>query len=115
MRFRFIAEHRRAYPVRVMCRVLKVSPSGYYAWRSRSRSRRSREDRRLKVLIRAIHRQSRKSYGAPRIHVELVEQGETQAKHRQDRRQFMDAAHAPGNPRPAALHEIRFAKDRRHF
>ena len=82
MRFRFIAEHRRAYPVRVMCRVLKVSPSGYYAWRSRSRSRRSREDRRLKVLIRAIHRQSRKSYGAPRIHVELVEQGETCGRHR---------------------------------
>ena len=82
MRFRFIEEHRRAYPVRVMCRVLRVSPSGYYAWRVRSGSRRSREDRRLKVLIRAIHRQSRRSYGAPRVHVELLEQGETCGRHR---------------------------------
>ena len=74
MRFRFIEEHQRVFPVRAMCRVLKVSPSGYYAWRSRPRSRRSREDRRLQVLIRAIYRRSRCSYGAPRIHVELVEQ-----------------------------------------
>lgn len=82
MRFRFIEEHQRVYPVRVMCRVLKVSPSGYYAWRSRPRSRRSREDRRLQVLIRAIHRRSRCSYGAPRIHVELVEQGVRCGRHR---------------------------------
>lgn len=82
MRFRFIEEHLRAYPVRLMCRVLEVSPSGYYAWRSRSGSRRSREDRRLKVLIRALHRQSRQSYGAPRIHLDLVEQGERCGRHR---------------------------------
>ena len=82
MRFRFIEEHQRVYPVRVMCRVLKVSPSGYYAWRSRPRSRRSREDRRLQVLIRAIHRRSRCSYGAPRIHVELVERGIRCGRHR---------------------------------
>ena len=82
MRFCFIEEHQRVYPVRVMCRVLKVSPSGYYAWRSRPRSRRSREDRRLQVLIRAIHRRSRCSYGAPRIHVELVERGIRCGRHR---------------------------------
>lgn len=82
MRFRFIEEHQRVFPVRAMCRVLKVSPSGYYAWRSRPRSRRSREDRRLQVLIRAIYRRSRCSYGAPRIHVELVEQGIRCGRHR---------------------------------
>jgi len=82
MRFRFIEEHRRSYPVRLMCRVLEVSSSGYYAWRSRSGSRRSREDRRLKVLIRTFHRQSRQSYGAPRIHLDLIEHGERCGRHR---------------------------------
>jgi transposase InsO family protein len=82
MRFRFIEEHRQSYPVRLMCRVLEVSSSGYYAWRSHSGSRRSREDRRLKVLIRAFHRQSGQSYGAPRIHLDLIEHGERCGRHR---------------------------------
>ena len=61
--------------VKSACGVMGVSPSGYYAWRSRGESRRQREDRRLKVHIRAVHRASRGTYGVPRIHAELCAQG----------------------------------------
>lgn len=75
MRYRFVHDHSGQYPVRLMCRVLKVSPSAYYAWRCRPESRRVREDRRLLVEIRAIHQAKRETYGSPRIHAELKAQG----------------------------------------
>jgi len=59
------------YPVLVMCDVLEVSSSGYYAWRGRPESRRSREDRELKAIIRSVFEESRQTYGSPRIHDEL--------------------------------------------
>lgn len=58
-----------------MCRVLEVSTSGYYDWRARSESRRQKEDRCLVVEIKAIHRQSRQTYGSPRIHDQLKDRG----------------------------------------
>ena len=58
-----------------MCRRLKVSTSGFYAWRKRSVSRRAAEDTRLAVHVRAIHAASRKTYGSPRIQRELARQG----------------------------------------
>ena len=63
------------YRVATMCRVLGVSTSGYYAWRSRHSSARAREDEALKARIRAIHAYSGGTYGVPRVHVELVDQG----------------------------------------
>lgn len=75
MKFRFIRRHVGQYPVTVMCRVLGVSRSGYYAWRRRPESRRSREDRRLQAKIRTIHRKNHRVYGSPRIHRELRSQG----------------------------------------
>ena len=54
-----------------MCRVLAVSPSGYYAWLGRPESRRVRENRRLVVEIKAVHAASRGTYGSPRIHAEF--------------------------------------------
>lgn len=54
-----------------MCRVLKVSRSGYYAWRTRKPSNRAVEDERLSELIRDAHERSRGTYGSPRIHAEL--------------------------------------------
>ena len=59
-----------------MCRVLGVSTSGYYAWRSRERSSRARRDEVLTDKIVRSHHESRGTYGAPRIHVDLQEQGE---------------------------------------
>jgi transposase InsO family protein len=58
-----------------MCRVLGVSPSGYYAWSVRSPSARATSDTGLIERIRAIHAASRGSYGSPRVHVELTESG----------------------------------------
>ena len=67
MRFRFIHAEKANYPVRVMCRVLKVSTSGYYASLEREPSTRQREDERLKVHIGAIHVRSRGTYGRERV------------------------------------------------
>jgi len=61
--------------IATMCRVLGVSSSGYYAWRSRRLSKRAREDEALTKRIRAIHERSRGTYGAPRIHAELAAVG----------------------------------------
>lgn len=58
-----------------MCRVLEVSTSGYYDWRGRAESQRKKQDRRLVVEIKAIHRQSRQTYGSPRIHDQLKDRG----------------------------------------
>ena len=63
------------FSIRAMCRVLEVSTSGYYAWRKRMISTRKREDEALRQRIRTIHRLSRGTYGSPRIHAELKEQG----------------------------------------
>ena len=54
-----------------MCGALKVSPSGYYAWRTRPQSRRRRYDRELTQAIRLLHAESDGTYGSPRLHVEL--------------------------------------------
>ena len=58
-----------------MCRVLGVSPSGYWAWAKRPPSARARSDERLTATIRAIHRDSRGTYGMPRVHAELRDTG----------------------------------------
>ena len=63
------------FSIRGMCRALKVSTSGYYAWRSRPESEGSRSNRVLLVKIKAAHKQSKKRYGSPRIYHNLKAQG----------------------------------------
>jgi putative transposase len=70
-----VSAHQAGHPVATMCRVLGVSPSGYYAWRKRPLSTRARTDVELTAAIEAIHRMSRGTYGAPRIHAELAARG----------------------------------------
>ena len=65
-----------------MCRVLRVSRSGYYEWLRRPESSHHREDRRLSQVITAIHRKSRATYGSRRIKAELTEQGEQVSRNR---------------------------------
>ena len=68
--------------VQRMCHLLDVSRSGFYAWLNRRPSDHAREDDRLRVLIRAISRASRATYGAPRVLAELRAQGEKVSKKR---------------------------------
>jgi putative transposase len=71
----FISAHQAMYPIRTMARVLKVSASGYYAWRSRPASARATADADLTRHIRTIHAGSHGTYGAPRVHAELTADG----------------------------------------
>jgi putative transposase len=57
------------------CEVIGVSQSGYYAWRGRSESKRRPEDPCLTVYIRAAYKANRGTYGAPRVHAELLARG----------------------------------------
>jgi putative transposase len=72
MRFRFIRDHEEQYPIRRMCSVLSVSPSGYYAWRQRPPSERELANRQLVTKIRAIHDASRQVYGYRKVHRTLL-------------------------------------------
>ena len=67
--------NQAAHGTATICRVLGVSPLGYYAWRSRGPWARTRRDEGLGEAIRAIHEDSRGTYGVPRIHAELAAQG----------------------------------------
>jgi putative transposase len=69
-----VKANQALYSVRRMCDLLGVSPSGYYAWSRRTRSRRAQTDETLLAQIRAIHQRSRGTYGVPRIHFELATQ-----------------------------------------
>ncbi len=72
-RFRFIAAEKVNHPVARLCRVLRVSTSGFYARRVRPPSARAVADAALTATIRAIHAGSRGTYGAPRVHAELAD------------------------------------------
>jgi putative transposase len=80
--FRFIAAEKATYPIRTLCRALAVSPSGYYAWRSRPASRRSETDIGLRHAIRVAHAASRGRYGSPRIHRVVRAQGHAVGRNR---------------------------------
>ncbi len=69
--FRLIEAEKASHPVPLLCRVLGVSRSGYYAWKRRPPSERARFDAVLSEKIATIHRNSRATYGAPRVHAEL--------------------------------------------
>ncbi|MBO6827588.1 MAG: IS3 family transposase [Sneathiella sp.] len=77
MKYAFIKEHRPAFTVRVMCRMLDVHPSGFYAWLKRPFSKRAIEDRRQTKLLKDAWDESGKVYGYRKLHDDLRDQGET--------------------------------------
>lgn len=82
MRFTFIAAEKAQHSVTILCRCLRVTRSGYYAWRTRPDSAHAQRDRRLKVLVQASFAESKQRYGSPRIHRDLVEQDEAVSRKR---------------------------------
>jgi putative transposase len=123
VRYAFIAAHASrggvgGWPVEDLCVALAVSRSGYYAWRRRPESARRARDHELSALVHVVHAMSRRSYGSPRIHRELVATGTPCGRHRVARlmreeglrakqgRRFRPRSSAP----PAALAPNRLAR-----
>lgn len=82
MRFTFIAAKKAEHTVSILCRCLRVTRSGFYAWQRRPESTHTRRDRQLRVLVHASFDASRQRYGSPRIHEDLREQHEPASRKR---------------------------------
>lgn len=109
--YRLIEAERTGFSVGLMCRMLGVSRSGYYDWRARKASRRSREDAALTERIMEIHGRSRGTYGSPRVHAELRSVGIRCSRKRVER--LMREASLRGCVRGArkrTTHRSRWAK-----
>ncbi len=85
MRFAFILAEKAAFPIRVLCAVMGVSASGFYAWLTRPASARRRADEQLASEIVAVHARSRRTYGSPRVHAALRARGVRVGKARVER------------------------------
>jgi putative transposase len=75
-------DHAREFPVNLMCRVLDAPRSGFYAWLDSPESARTRSNRQLLVRIKAVHAESRRAYGSPRIRKALREDGKGPSRRR---------------------------------
>ncbi len=82
MRFQLIDAAKKEFPVQRLCKVLGVSQSGYFAWKSRPASRRQREDLVLLAHVRSAFQLSNETYGSPRLTRELQDQGLSVGRHR---------------------------------
>jgi len=115
MNFRLIAEEKPHHPVSRLTRVLGVSRAGFYAWQSRTPSRRERGDAALTKRISAIHEETDGIYGAPRIHAELADEHGVRVGRKRvarlmraagiegvSRRRFRVGTTTPGGEAPAA-------------
>jgi transposase InsO family protein len=114
VRFKFVHERRKEFPVRLMCDMLEVSRGGYYAWRRRPASARARRREELVAKIRKAHDDSRGTYGSPRVAAELKAAGvkaceNTVARYMREsglfvrpRRRFVPRTTDSGHPHPTA-------------
>jgi transposase InsO family protein len=82
VRFAFVDAEKANHDVSMLCRVLQVQRSGYYAWRSREQSARELADQKLVVEIRAVFEEKKRRYGSPRICHELRNRGTKVCRHR---------------------------------
>ncbi|HDS1554757.1 MULTISPECIES: IS3 family transposase [Gammaproteobacteria] len=98
LRYQVIERCRDEFPIRLMCRCLRVSTSGYYDWSKRLPSARQRDNERLLGRIHALHQDSRGTLGAGRMQEDLVEEGLMASRNRVAR--LMAVAGLQGWPRP---------------
>ena len=82
MKYRAIEENVARFAIRLMCRCLEVSPAGFYAWRERPESLRTKANKKLLTLVTVTHAQSRQTYGSSRIHAALRAEGVEAGRHR---------------------------------
>lgn len=82
MIYRFVRDHQERFPVSLMCSVLGISRSSFYAWGNRPESPRRQQNRGLLQKIKKVYHATRAIYGSPRIHRELRQQGEQCSKNR---------------------------------
>jgi putative transposase len=94
VKFEFVAKHRGAWPVNLMCEALGVSRSGFYAWLVRPRSRRSLDDDVLGSQVRNSFVASERTYGARRVWHDVLELGQRCGLHRIERLMRMQALRA---------------------
>ncbi len=97
MRYACIDRCRDLYPIRLMCRLLDVAASGYYAWRRRPEPQRVQRNRELLEKIRSIHAASKGVYGSPRVDAELLAKGVKVGRHKVA--QVMRSARLKGCPK----------------
>lgn len=76
MRYAFVRDHRRQFPVRLLCPAVGVSASGFYRWLREPVGRRQRRREALLARVRRVHQRSRGLYGSPRVHRALVDEGD---------------------------------------
>ena len=80
--FNFIEKNREQLNIRVLCKVLNVSTSGNYAWRSRPESAHRQYDIKLMAIIKEIHQGYHRTYGAARVHQALRQKGYSCSRNR---------------------------------
>ena len=97
MRYACIERRRDHYPIRLMCRLLGVAVSGYYAWRKRPEAARMQRNRELLEKVKSIHEASKGVYGSPRVHAELIAEGIDVGRHKVA--QLMRSARLKGCPK----------------
>ena len=82
MKYAFIREQRQHHALERLCNTLNVSTSGYYDWIDRPLSRTAKDNQRLLTKLRCFHQSSRQTYGAPRLHRDLLDDGEQVSRQR---------------------------------
>jgi hypothetical protein len=82
VRFAFIATEKACFPVALMCRMLRVSRAGFYAWRRRPLAARTRQNQVLAVAVAAIYTEHHGRYGSPRVQMELRDRGQCSGRKR---------------------------------
>lgn len=109
MKFAFVLAQRAYHGVVILCRVLEISRSGFYSWIGRSESATAKANARLAVEIVAVHKQSRSTYGSPRVHAELVANGHVVGENRVSRLMRSEGIHARRKPRFKATTDSKHA------